>query len=148
MRLAPLAAATAVVALSSLASAQIAPDGLPVNIPAPGSAAPTTAEWDAVTEEVTVKGSSALHCQTKMIREWLRVSCTPFEKVAPKSVTTAQSHGYQAFTGMFGTKASLVVQVVKGKLYVATFGWGGSKSFSKDLAVNWAKGDRPLIYFN
>ena len=39
------------------------------------SKAPSTAEWDAQTKEVTVHGSSARMCETKMVREWLRISC-------------------------------------------------------------------------
>lgn len=60
---------------------------------------------------------------------------------------TLQPHDHQAYTGMFGDKASVVVQVVKGKLYVARFTWGPDDT-TRDLSVNWAKGDRPLLGFN
>jgi hypothetical protein len=127
---------------------QRAPDGLPMTIPPPGSPAPTAAEWDAVNWEVTVKKSSSYHCESKMVREWLRVSCVPYSRWTPKSVTTVQSHGYQAYTGMFGTKASLVVQVVKGKMYVARYTWAPDNS-ARDLTVNWpADAARPQFYFN
>ncbi len=36
---------------------------------------PTVEQWDAQTKEVTVKGSSALNCETKVVGEYLRVHC-------------------------------------------------------------------------
>lgn len=127
---------------------QRAPDGLPATIPPPGSPPPTVAEWNAVNWEVTVKNSSRYHCESKMVREWLRVSCLPYSKWTLKDVKTLQSHGYKAFTGMFGPKASVVVQVVKGKTYIARFTWGPDNS-TRDLTVNWpSNAARPMFYFN
>lgn len=162
MKIAPLLLASAVLAFATTAGSpeasagggapvpgapgELAPDGLPVVIPAPGSPPPTVGEWDAEPKEVTVKGSSANNCETKMVREWLRVSCRKGAKT-PKSVATTQTHGYQAYVGMFGDKASVVVQVVKGKMYVARYTWTDN-SF-KDLTVNWpADKPRPVFYFN
>src|SRR5438094_905269 len=67
------------------------PDGLPAVIPPPGSTPPTVAEWNAVTKEVTIKGSSALGCETKMLREWLRVSCHQKGSLTPTNVKTENS---------------------------------------------------------
>jgi hypothetical protein len=129
------------------ASLQMGPDGLPEVIPGPGSSPPTVAEWNAVTKEVTVKNSSRYHCETKMVREWLRVSCMPYDGWTLKNVFTHVSHGYQAFTGMFGPKASLVVQVVAGKTYVGRFVWNDDSY--RDLTVSWPAGQaRPVIWFN
>lgn len=50
-------------------------DGLPAIIPPPNSTVPTIAEWDAAPWEITVSRSTPLGCETKMVREWLRVSC-------------------------------------------------------------------------
>jgi hypothetical protein len=58
-----------------------------------------------------------------------------------------QSHGYQAYTGMFGPDASVVVQVVRGKLYVARYTWDPDNS-THDLTVSWVKGDRPTFDFD
>lgn len=126
-----------------------APDGLPVFIPPPSSPPPTTAEWNAVTWEVTVKFASNYHCQTKMVREWLRVLCTAKANWQPKNVKTIFSHGYQASTSAInGTQALLVVQVVKGRMYVARFTWGPNNS-SRDLTVNWpSNATRPMLSFN
>ena len=123
------------------------PDGLPAVIPAPGSAAPSVDEWKAVPKEITVKGSSARGCETKMLREWLRVSCNKKGSSTPTSVKTESSGGQQAYVGMFGTTASAVVQVVKGKEYRATYEWddGGTKS-SATLLVAWPSDQaRPAI---
>lgn len=129
------------------AHAQRAPDGLPVTIPPPGSPPPTTAEWNAVRWEVSVSRASAYHCETKMVREWLRVSCSPYSRVTPSSVSTIQSHGYQAYTLASGQKASVTVQVVRGRMYVARFTW--SNGTSHDLTANWpSNAARPLLYFN
>ena len=123
------------------------PDGLPMTIPAPGSTTPTVAEWNAVPKEITVKGSSALGCETKMLREWLRVSCHEKGSLKPTDVKTEHSGGQQAFAGMFGTTASVVVQVVKGREYSAIYTWdnAGTHSTAK-LLVDWPSDhDRPAI---
>jgi hypothetical protein len=126
---------------------QMAPDGLPEVIPPPGSNPPSVAEWDSVTREVTVRNSSRYHCETKMLREWLRVTCYPYDAWTLKNVVTRTPHGHQAFTGMFGPKASVVVQVVRGKTYVARYVWNDD-SF-RDLTVSWPGGNpRPSIGFN
>lgn len=61
---APMAATSGVAATASAAA-----------LPPGRSSVPTLDEWNATTKEVTVKGSSALGCETKMIREYLRVLC-------------------------------------------------------------------------
>src|SRR4051812_27552568 len=58
---APTAAATA--------AAPVAP-AVPAKLPAGRSAAPTLDEWNSLKKEVTVKGSSALKCETKIVREY------------------------------------------------------------------------------
>jgi len=129
---------------------QMAADGLPVEIPAPGSKPPTVAEWNSVTREIRVAGSSTRNCETKMLREWLRVSCRQADgSLPPSNVKTLSSDGQQVFVGMFGTTASAVVQVIRGKSYRALFGWGtGSSAVGANLVVNWPNGAaRPTIAF-
>jgi hypothetical protein len=123
------------------------PDGFPAVIPPPGSTPPTVAEWNAVTKEVTIKGSSALGCETKMLREWLRVSCHQKGTLKPTGVKTENSGGQQAFVGLFGTTSSAVVQVIKGREYSAIYTWDdkGSASTAK-LLIDWPSDhDRPVI---
>src|SRR5687768_13823004 len=82
----PQASAAAVQTAAATGEATAAPSGEASAAPAgsgdaagaaPGgrSAVPTLDEWNAQTKEVTVRGSSKLNCETKMVREWLRVSC-------------------------------------------------------------------------
>ncbi len=43
-------------------------------VAAPPSEEPATAEWETA-KEVTVTGSTALGCETKRVRDWVRVYC-------------------------------------------------------------------------
>ena len=75
--------------------------------------------------EVTVKGSSALGCETKLVREWLRVLCrgkndgggTP-TRVA---ISSGAAPGTQTHTTP--TATSLVTPYVVGTRLVAQFSW-------------------------
>lgn len=131
---------------------QMAKDGLPVVIPPPGSKTPTVAEFNSVQREIRVKNSSSYGCETKMMREWLRVSCRKGKDalMTPSDVKTVQSQGQQAYPGVYGTTASLLVQVVQGKSYRASFSWSGEGTVqSAMLNVNWpASAARPSIYFD
>ncbi len=127
---------------------QAAPDGLPVSIPPPASPPPIVTEWNAVNWQVAVKNASTYHCETKMVREWLRAVCSPYDGWTLKDVKTIQSGGVQALVGVFGFRAQVVVRVVRGKTYVARFIWGPDNS-TRDLTVNWqSNGLLPSIYFN
>lgn len=127
------------------------PDGLPVDIPRPSSTPPTLNEWNAVPWEITVTGSSALNCETKMVREWLRVSCRPKGGLVPIEVKSGPQNGLQAYVFNDSLKiASLVVQVVQGKSYSATFTFQeGRERWNQPLVVSWpSNAARPRIYFN
>ena len=122
-------------------------DGLPLDIPATRSKVPTQAEWDAVPREITVARSTPLACETKMLREWLRVSCRTKNKAggSPTTVKTKESGGVEAFTFGSGGITSVVVPVLRGKRYTALFGW---TDMSQVLVVDWTGGiPRPSIKF-
>ena len=71
------------------------------------------------------------------------VSCREKGSLAPTSVKTESSGGQQAFVGMFGKTASVVVQVVKGRDYSAKYTWddkGTPKAAT--LRVEWSS-DQP-----
>lgn len=125
-------------------------DGWPAVIPPPGSSAPSTAEWAAVPREVTVKGSSGLKCETKVVREWLRVSCHANSLGVPVTVTHRPAFGQQAFTFVAeGSVASVVVQMIPGKTYTADFSWTGPDTGTSTytLTATWING-RPNAAFN
>jgi hypothetical protein len=129
---------------------RMASDGLPEDIPGPGSNPPTITEWNAVAQEVRVRGSSDLGCETKMLREWLRVNCKPKpNSFPPSNVQTVSSDGQQAYVGVYGNTTSAVVQVVRGKSYRGLFAWGGGRIYvASDLIVHWPSHQaRPSIYF-
>lgn len=128
----------------------MASDGLPVVIPPPSSPPPSVAEWESVTREVTVTGSSTLHCETKMLREWLRVNCRRYGADSPIEVSSTHTDGQQAYVFKNpGTVTSAVVQVVRGKEYRANFVWATQgRHWGAELTVSWpAAAARPVMRF-
>lgn len=126
------------------------PDGWPAIITAPSTPPPTTQEWASVPRETTVKGSSRLVCQTKMLDEWFRVSCRKNGYGVPVDVSHQASYGQQAYKFLAtGSVASIVVQMIPGKNYEAMFTWqderGADTSFT--LTATWQSG-RPRAWFD
>ena len=116
------------------------PNGLPVTIPAPGSKVPTIAEWNAVPREINVSGSGSNNCETKMLREWLRVSCRKHVDHGDPGQVDTFSGGQQHFQfPAAGQPASgvvsVVVQVVKQKKFRAKFHWADTHEAT--LKVSW-----------
>ena len=104
------------------------------------SAVPTVAEWQAETKEVGVKGSSKLNCETKMVREWLRISCRGKNDTGgePKGVRITKGGGRgDTFTFASGGVASLVTPFVNGTDLAAEFEWTDKKM---ELVVSWPHG--------
>ncbi len=125
-------------------------DGLPAEIPAPGSSPPSVAEWNAVPREITARGSTALNCETKMLREWLRASCrTSAANGVPFMIDMGPTTGQQAFKFVGPGVASVVVQVVRGRQFQATYIWDkGGAHQGATLHVSWPSDrPRPTIYF-
>ena len=128
----------------------LASDGLPVVIPAPSSPPPTLEEWNALTQQVTVKDSSALKCESYMLREWLRVSCYENAFGAPTSLSFDPAPRVQAYKKVVvGRRTSLVVQVVRGRPFRAQFGWSDpAHPVLRTLVVDWpSNADRPRLRF-
>lgn len=125
----------------------LAADGLPIDIPAPGSPPPSVAEWNAVTRQIVVRNSTKLNCETWMLREWLKVNCHKNFKGEPIEARHVKQSGQQCFQYVGNGLASIVVQVVRGKQYQAQFIWdkGGSHT-GAELTVSWLQGaPRPSI---
>ncbi len=111
----------------------------PAPVLPPGrSAVPTLAEWDAEKREVTVKGSSALGCETKMVREYLRISCrgkndsggTPLSVVPQKGAR-------EAYFFSAGGVVSVVIPYVQGLDATLAFAWSDK---SHPLRLTWPRG--------
>lgn len=93
-------------------------------LPPGRSPEPTPAEWSAV-REVTVQGSSALGCETKMVREWLRVSCRGKNDTGgtPTTIAITKGAGIDRYTFAAAGLTSLLVPFVDGTDVEATFSW-------------------------
>ncbi len=129
---------------SAEAPATVSAIAPPVSVPG-RSPVPTTAEWDA-TKEVGVRGSGALGCETKVVREWLRIACrgkndsggTPTTIKTLKGVRSGEAF---VFTGAGAT--SLVLPYLEGIAAEFVFSWTDK---SHKLTLSWPKGaPRPLL---
>jgi hypothetical protein len=128
-------------------SGAYAPDGLPADIPASRSKVPTIEEWNGVPREINCPRSTPLNCETKMLREWLRVSCRPKSTTGGTPTNVNHKTGPTQETYLFakGGVASLVTPVTRGKHYEATFAWTDK---TQTLVVDWPQGaPRPSIKF-
>lgn len=102
------------------------------------SAIPSLEEWDKQKREVTVKGSSALKCETKMVREYLRVSChgKNDSNGTPTGVKLVRG-GREAQAFASAGVVSLILPVVEGTNFEAVFSWTDK---SHPLTIKWPKG--------
>lgn len=120
-----------------------------LDLPPGRSWPPTEDEWRRV-DECTVKGSSALNCETKQIREWVRVVCRPLldDPEADRGqelreiVVTRGGHGdAQAFQR---EGATLIIPVLEGDDARVRFGW---ETQQRELTLAWPKGGKPAYAF-
>jgi hypothetical protein len=124
-----------------LVSTKDSPPPAPASPPAPTtgrSALPSAADWNVV-REITVTGSSALSCETKMIREWLRISCRGTNDTGgtPTTVTVIRGGGADVYTFAQGGVTSLLLPFVEGVDLEARFSWTDK---SQRLYVSWPRG--------
>lgn len=135
---APAVASTATAAIGT-AAANAAAAAAGTSPGAGLSAVPSTAEWDAASE-VTVKGSSALGCETKMVREYLRVSCKGKNNTGgtPTFLNVTKGAGRLGmFTFMDKGVSSLIVPFIEGVDLAADFSWSNR---SHTLTIQWPRG--------
>ncbi|MCC6555688.1 MAG: hypothetical protein IT372_22225 [Polyangiaceae bacterium] len=129
---APTAPASAAVAPSAQAPAVAATAALP-----PGrTPMPTLEEWNKERKEVTVKGSSALGCETKIVREYLRVACAGKNDTGgtPTTVRVDRGGRGEAMTVAADSVTILIVPFIMGIDFAATFSWTDK---SHTLVVKW-----------
>jgi len=123
-------------------------DGLPADIPSTRSKVPTLAEWSAV-PEITVARSTPLGCETKMVREWLRVSCKGKSYTGGKPGNVTKLEGCGPETMLFSkaeSTTSLVSPVLRGKSCEVRFTWTNDRAAW--LSIDWAAtAPRPVIAF-
>jgi len=133
--------ASATTTSAASASTMAAASATPSPKLAPGrSAVPTLDEWSSQKKEVTVKGSSALKCETKIVREYLRVSCKGDldPEGAPTGIKLVKGGG-GALTFASGGVMSLILPYVEGTDFEGVFSWTKK---SHKLVVSWPKGSK------
>ncbi|ACY13990.1 alginate O-acetyltransferase AlgX-related protein [Haliangium ochraceum] len=106
---------------------------------------PPPAAWRGILE-ATVRGSSALRCQTYMVAEWLRVSCLREGRRHVPSGIAVESGGHgEAMTLVTGEAATLVAPLLRGDELVASFRWSDR---ARTLVARWPEdAERPRMWF-
>ncbi|APR88092.1 hypothetical protein A7982_13441 [Minicystis rosea] len=105
---------------------------------------PSLSEY-AAAREVTVKGSSALKCETKMVREWLRVTCRDHDDKGGTPTTVQITRGGRGETIVYaaGGVTSVITPVLEGTDFEAKFSWTDK---SHPLVVKWPRGTpKPIV---
>jgi hypothetical protein len=102
---------------------------------------PELAEWGKA-REITVKGSGKLACETKMVREWLRVMCVNRNAEDGTPTAIAISKGRHDHAKGENLRAvndiiTLIMPVVPGTDVEADFKWS---SGGHALTVRWPEG--------
>jgi acetyltransferase AlgX (SGNH hydrolase-like protein) len=103
---------------------------------------------DAFTQapEVIVSGSSDAACETKQVREWLRVLCSRTETTRPTAVELERDDGHEALAMVMPGQVSLVIPVVAGRELAAKITWTDR---TRVLRVRWPAGAaRPTLAFD
>jgi hypothetical protein len=115
-------------------------------LPAGRSLMPTHAEWVAASENL-VTGSTAAHCVTKLVREWLRVQCQYAQDLSPSGVMlTEGGHGDAIVHGGRGNYATLIAPIMEGDQLRARFGW--ENKTGRELRVDWPNGGQASMRFS
>lgn len=128
----------------------IAKEIVPKGIPTEKSKPPSVAEWNAASE-ITVRHSGPLGCETKRVREWLRVSCRTSGSSGPQiqtvSVVEPKAKNPELFSYEAKGVASIVLPLRPGLDAKIAFTW--SERGKRVLAASWPKGaPAPGIWFD
>jgi len=96
--------------------------------------------------EVIVTGSSDAGCETKQVREWLRILCPRTPRARPVAIDIARDDGHEAMALVMPLELSLLVPVVEGRELAATLTWSDA---TRVLHVAWPAGAaRPTLAFD
>jgi hypothetical protein len=113
-------------------------------LPEGRSYVPAPEDWAAVTE-TTVKGSSDAGCETKQIREWLKVACLPKGGRTPTGVEVVRGGEGDAHALFAQQSAVLLAPVLRGKQVHARFFW---RQQTQDLTIEWpTTAEHPTLAF-
>ncbi len=133
---------------SAVAEAMEAPAPLRMpdtGIPEDRSRVPAPEEW-IHTPEAIVRGSSAAHCETTRIREWLRVSCIrEGRRQVPSGIEIVDGGLGEALALTTSEAATLIAPIFEGQGLEADFFWEDRR---QRLVVRWPEGqEQPQMYF-
>ena len=103
---------------------------------------PTEDEWRRE-KECTVKGSTAAGCETKLVREWLRVRCLPSEEDNLDNIEVLQG-GHGDWRTYQNDGATLVIPFVEGETAKARFVWS---KVARELVLDFPKGGARAMVF-
>jgi hypothetical protein len=124
---------------AALATTLAAPPPRPTADAGVRAPVPVPAQWRDL-PEITVAGSSAARCETKLLREWLRVVCVGSDSggnTTPNAITIDEDSTGSAMVMVMPVSASLTVAVAPGATVRATFAWTGT---TRRLDVTWPAG--------
>lgn len=143
----PTATATATASDAAPTASASAPPPPPAQPTIPGrSALPSQEDW-TLAPEISVAGSSSLGCETKGVREWVRVSCksNDLQRGAATGVNITRGGGKgDTFVLSSGGVASLVYPYYEGQDLLATFSW---EKHSSEFAAAWPRGaPKPPVF--
>jgi hypothetical protein len=94
-------------------------------------------------KELTVRGSSAAHCATHRVREWLRIRCTRAAPTRRKPIgarVIRGGHG-DALISVYDDVLTLLVPIVPGDTLEAELLWEGE---TRGLLLEWPERDMPI----
>jgi len=95
--------------------------------------------------EVIVAGSTAASCETKQVREWLRVQCTRTDGAAPTKIEVQRDDGGEALVLEMPQEISALIPVVEGREFAAKITWTNA---TRVLHVGWPSGGKPIMAFD
>jgi hypothetical protein len=133
------------VAVAAATSSAAVPGAAP-----PSAEPPSSGEWETA-KEVVVTGSTALGCETKRVRDWVRVQCakpndaggTPVSVKLQKTEvihgTDVQNHRKNVKASSDGDAPTLIAQYIDGADVEALFSWTDKEK----VLVLWWPGGKP-----
>ena len=113
-------------------------------LPAGRSWLPTDDEWRRG-KECTVKGSTAAGCETKLVREWLRVRCLPQSDQDDVEGIEVLEGGHGDSRAFRHQGAVLFIPVVEGDSARALF---KSRQTERDLTLDFPEGGQRTMAFS
>jgi hypothetical protein len=96
--------------------------------------------------EVIVAGSSEAACETKQVREWLRVLCSRSPAARPLAIDVERDDGHEAIPLVMPGQVSVLIPIVAGRDFAARITWTDR---ARVLRVRWPAGaSRPVLAFD